>query len=71
MSLLELKQHLMQSKVTTLGKIAAHFHRDPELIRAMLGHWLRKGCLRLFKTGACGVTCSNCRVSDEEIYEWL
>ena len=71
MSLLELKQHLMQTKVTTLGGIAQHFHCDPELMRSMLSHWVRKGCLRQFsKTPACGKRCADCSVLDYEIYEW-
>ena len=72
MSLLELKQHLMQTRVSTLGNIAAHFHCDPELVRSMLKHWVRKGCLRQFsKKAFCGKSCTECKVTDVEIYEWL
>jgi hypothetical protein len=73
MSLLELKQHLMQSKITTLGNLAQYFHcDDPELLRSMLRHWVRKGCLRQFtKTPACGTRCAQCSDLDYEIYEWI
>ncbi len=72
MSLLEIKQHLLQTRVSTLGNLAQHFKCDPELMRCMLGHWVRKGCLRqFFKTTACGSGCLNCKVDDYEIYEWV
>lgn len=72
MSLIELKQHLMETRVATLGSLAQHFHCDPEFLRSMLTHWVRKGCVRqLSKTPACGKRCSECSVVDYEIYEWI
>lgn len=71
MGLLELKQHLIQAKIASLGSMAAHFRCDPIFLRSMLAHWVRKGCLRQFsKTPACGKRCVNCDVSEYEIYEW-
>lgn len=72
MSLLELKQHLMQARVCSLGTIAQHFRCDPELMRNMLSHWVRKGCVRQFsKTPSCGKRCGSCGVENYEIYEWI
>lgn len=72
MSLLDLKQHLTQVKMASLGSIAEHFHCDAELMRNMLSHWVRKGCLRHFtKTAGCAKHCAKCAVADYEIYEWL
>ena len=72
MSLLEMKEHLMQVRVATLGSIAQHFHSDPELIRNMMGHWVRKGCVRQFsKTPSCGEQCVQCSGVEHEIYEWI
>ncbi len=71
MSLLELKAHLMQTRVATLGGLAQHFCCDPEVLRCMLGHWVRKGCLKQFtKMPGCGKKCVACKVIDYEIYEW-
>lgn len=72
MNLIELKQHFLETRVNTLGNLAQHFHCDPELLRCMLGHWVRKGRLRqFFKTPACGKRCTNCAADDYEIYEWI
>ena len=72
MSLLDVKQHLIQVKITSLGSIAQHFHCDAELMRNMLGHWVRKGCVRQFsKTPGCGERCGKCNVLEYEIYEWV
>ncbi len=71
MSLLALKQHLQEVKMASLGKIAEHFKCDADLMRDMLKHWVRKGCVRQFsKTPGCGKQCGQCKISEYEIYEW-
>lgn len=72
MSLLAVKQHLQQVKIASLGRIAEHFQSDAELMRHMLGHWVRKGCVRQFtKTPGCGKHCAQCGTKEYEIYEWV
>jgi putative ferrous iron transport protein C len=72
MSLLAVKQHLQQVKMASLGRIAEYFQSDAELMRQMLGHWIRKGCVKQFtKTPGCGKQCGQCSVAEYEIYEWI
>jgi putative ferrous iron transport protein C len=72
MSLLEIKKYLMQVKLTSLAGACAYFNAEPTLLRQMLGHWIRKGCIRqCMKTAACGSSCVKCSPELTEIYEWV
>lgn len=71
MSLLDIRNYLSQVKVASLASIAAYFKKNPELLRDMLAHWIRKGKIRKFaKTAACGGKCVKCDPMWVEIYEW-
>ena len=72
MNLLEIKKYLMQVKIASIAKLSAHFGCDSEVLRSMMTHWLRKGCVRKFmQTPACGKTCMKCMPAVIEIYEWV
>jgi hypothetical protein len=72
MNLLEIKHYLMQVKMTSLANISAYFKCDAEVLRQMLSHWVRKGCVRQCKkTANCGVKCQQCSPQVIEIYEWV
>lgn len=72
MGLLEIKQYLMQVKVASLSHLCAYFKCDSEVLRNMMCHWQRKGCVRKFtKTADCGKKCNQCSVPTTEIYEWV
>lgn len=72
MTLVDIKQHLMQVKVTTLTNLCLLFKRDADTLRSMLQHWIRKGSVRLcLKTPACGSRCFKCPTAATEIYEWV
>lgn len=72
MSLLDIKNYLMQVKMASLSSLCVYFHCDQEVLRGMLAHWVRKGCVRqCLKTAACGTQCTQCPVSATEIYEWV
>jgi hypothetical protein len=59
-------------RISNLGGIAQHFHCEVELMRQMLRHWVRKGCVRQFaKTPGCQDKCGHCSVAEYEIYEWV
>lgn len=71
MNLLELRDYIQQTKIASLGHLCARFQRDSDVIRQMLCHWTRKGCIRrVSKTPACGTACHQCSVVVTEIYEW-
>ncbi|MDX1901698.1 MAG: FeoC-like transcriptional regulator [Gammaproteobacteria bacterium] len=72
MSLLEIRDHLMQVKMASLSSLAVYFNRDADVLRGMLSHWVRCGRVRCFmKTAACGGACHKCPSATTEIYEWL
>ena len=72
MSLLEIKQYMIRVKVATLGHLCNVFRGDPETLRCMLRHWIRKGNIRqCLKTPACGSKCFKCPAMDTEKYEWV
>src|SRR3990167_8894994 len=63
LSLVDIKKYLMQVKITTLNSLCTYFHAEPETMRCMLAHWVRKGCIRqCMKTPACGTQCFKCNV---------
>jgi putative ferrous iron transport protein C len=72
MSLLEIKNYLMRVRIASLASLCAYFNCESEVLRGMLGHWIRKGCIRQgLKTAACGTKCGQCSVPVTEIYEWV
>lgn len=72
MSLIAIKHHLMQVKMATLDSLCAIFRSEPETLRCMLSHWIRKGKVRqCMKTPACGSQCGKCPGRVTEIYEWV
>lgn len=72
MSLLEIKNHMMQVKMASLGSLCAIFNTEPETIRCMLGHWMQKGKIRqCMREPACGSKCFKCPTTTTELYEWV
>ncbi len=72
MNLLDLKYYLTRVKMASLGSLCSYFNGDEELIRQMLGHWVRKGKVRQCKkTSNCGVHCMQGSTLFTEIYEWV
>ncbi|VVC75203.1 hypothetical protein AQUSIP_04900 [Aquicella siphonis] len=72
MTLMEIKSHMMQVKVTTLGSLCSLFKTDPDTLRCLLSHWIKKGKIRqCVKKPACGTQCFKCPSAVTEIYEWV
>lgn len=72
MSLLAIKQHLLSVRSATLSSLCALFSAEPETVRAMLQHFIRKGCVRKCeRSSACGSKCFKCPVANAERYEWV
>lgn len=72
MNLLEIKNYLMRVKMASLSSLCLYFNCDSEVLRGMLGHWIRKGCVRCCqKTAKCGSQCVQCSPLLTEIYEWI
>lgn len=72
MSLVELKNHMMQVKMSSLHALCMLFNQDADLLRNKLNHWMRKGKIRqCTKQPACGSKCFKCPVATTELYEWI
>jgi putative ferrous iron transport protein C len=72
MTLLDIKNHMIQVKAATLASLCNLFNKDPETLRCMLAHWIKKGKIRqCTKKPACGSQCFKCPASSTEIYEWV
>jgi putative ferrous iron transport protein C len=71
MSLSDLKAYLKEHGQATLTDLAHHFRREPELIKTMLEHWIRKGKVEHLKRETCQKGCCTCGSVDLDIYRWL
>ena len=72
MSLIAIKQHMMQVKFASLSSLCAVFATDADTMRCRLSHWERKGRIKkCLKTAACGTKCFKCQIPSVELYEWL
>lgn len=70
MSLLEIKNYLMRVKIASLASLSQYFDCDSDVLRNMLSHWIRKGCVRKCAK-ACTTPCGQCNAAMTEIYEWI
>lgn len=72
MSLLAIKQHMLQVRMASLSNLCQVFKADAAMLRCMLSHWIKKGKIRqCLKKPACGSKCFKCPTENIEIYEWL
>lgn len=72
MNLLEIKNYLMRVRIASLSSLCTYFNCDSVLLRNMLGHWIKKGCVKqCLKTSNCGTKCVQCNPLTTEIYEWV
>lgn len=69
----EVKRYLSERKLAPLTDIALHFDIEPDTVRGLLSHWIRKGRVRRHQDDGCknGGGCCGCGAHSKEIYEWL
>jgi len=68
----ELREYLRSSGQAAVIDIAYHFDTEPDVVRGMLEHWIRKGKVRKLPEGtACGGNCHGCAPETVEVYEWI
>ncbi|RLJ18761.1 sugar metabolism transcriptional regulator [bacterium endosymbiont of Escarpia laminata] len=71
MILADIKRYLMARKQASLADIAMHFDADPDAVRGMLEHWIRKGRVEKHSVYAsCGSSCDKCDPATTEVYSW-
>lgn len=72
MLLTELRHYISTHRRVTLVDLINRFEIQPEAMRAMLAHWIRKGKVRHHVgSGACTTGCSKCSPESLEFYEWM
>lgn len=68
--LIAVKNHMAKRGVTSLQELALHFQVEPDAMRSMLEHWIRKGRVR--RQAACHHTaCCGCNPAMTECYWWV
>lgn len=66
-----IKEYLAQRGQATLADIALHVDAEPDAVRGMLQHWMRKGRVEQRKVeAACGTSCNRCDPAAMELYIW-
>jgi hypothetical protein len=68
------KRYLSERRIAPLSDIAMHFDLEPDAVRGLLGHWIRKGRVRLHQDDSCGSGCCGSGCGEhvaKEVYEWL
>ena len=70
--LLSIKAFLKKRNIANLQELSLHFCKQPQIMRSMLGHWIRKGKIcRLGNPAGCGTKCQICPSQFAEIYQWI
>lgn len=68
--LIAVKNYMTRQGVTSLQQLALHFQVEPDAMRGMLEHWIRKGRVR--RQAACHRSaCSGCDPAVTECYWWV
>ncbi|WP_051785947.1 FeoC-like transcriptional regulator [Endozoicomonas numazuensis] len=68
--LLPIRDFLSDKGVCTLAELCQHFAVDPEAMKGMLGHWVRKGKLVEEQSG-CKQGCVSCAPEQLIVYRWM
>lgn len=69
----DVKRYLSERKYAPLNDIAVHFDMEPDAVRGMLDHWIRKGRVQRHQEDPCRSDgcCGGCHDEVKEVYEWL
>lgn len=71
MILLAVKQYFQGKPTANLMELSYHFKKSPQMMRFVLQHWIRKGCLKVLpKPQQCGTRCTSCQPENAETYIW-
>lgn len=71
MILSNIKEYFSEHPAASLSDLSIRFNVEPEAMRGMLDHWIRKGKVQKLDYGSsCSNCCSDCKSDHLEIYEW-
>jgi hypothetical protein len=69
--LVELRNYIAERGRVSMRDLALHFQIEPDAIRGMLEHWVRKGkVVRDSACPPCGSGCCSCASDLTEFYLW-
>ncbi len=69
--LVDLRNYLLERRRVSLRDLAWHFGVEPDAMRGMLEHWIRKGKIKREEScPPCGSGCCNCAPDLTEFYVW-
>ncbi|MCK5716961.1 MAG: FeoC-like transcriptional regulator [Thiomargarita sp.] len=71
MILTALKSYLIKNKRAPLIDMAHHFDIEPDALKGMLEHWIRKKKVRQIEGLSCTKGCCQASQVNLEIYEWV
>lgn len=72
MMLTQLKEILQTRRLVNLYELSQLLQAQPDAVRAMLQHWIRKGCVKkCLASEGCGSKCVKCSPLMTECYQWL
>lgn len=72
MSLIELKNYMMQVRIATLPNLCQVFKQDAVMVKCLLSHWIKKGKIRQCgNADNCASKCQGCPAQSIERYEWV
>ena len=68
--LLEIKHYLISKKTANLQELSLHFKQQPDTMRCLLAHWIRKGKVcEIAKPAGCGSKCQLCKPLVAQVYQ--
>lgn len=72
MILLEIKKYFSTIGTANLVQVADHFHIQPDAMRGLLQHWIRKGeIIPIEVPNVCGSGCQQCAPTLREMYRFV
>ena len=72
MSLIDIKNYMITTKFSSLTNLCHIFNSEPDKVRCLLSHWIKKGKIRECHMNACKKPCaSRCPAVSNEHYEWV
>lgn len=70
----EIRKYFLERKVASLQDVSLHIKVEPDAMRGMLDHWVRKGKVKKVSRDVSCAGCGGCRICSSpqmEFYQWI
>jgi len=72
MILSDIREYFLKQKIASLQDISSHFKVEPDAMRGMLDHWIRKEKVKKVSLDvSCAGCCQACSSRQVELYQWI